>query len=107
MATKSSFLPRLSLSRNDSPLLPYHNSQKPLRSKRSEYDLDDLSPRAEDSLLGAERGREPEVQAEERTRAPSMDMNDNFGPRPSSKPKQRVLFAGPPPPIAKSVLLYR
>jgi len=107
MATRSSFLPRLSFSRNDSSLLPFHNSQKPLRAKKSEYDLDELSPRAEDSLLAPERGRLPQLGDVGRARSPSTDTEDHFAPRPSSKPRQRVLFAGPPPPIAKSTLLYR
>ncbi|KAK9770378.1 hypothetical protein SCAR479_12947 [Seiridium cardinale] len=47
MASKSSFLPRLSLGGNGSPTLPMHNR----RNKSNDYDLSELSPRPSSPLL--------------------------------------------------------
>jgi len=107
MNTQSSFLPRLSLSRGTAPLLPLHHGAPRIRKKPSEYDLDELSPREEDASV-------LESDLEERThrisysnRAPSsvpdhqVDMEDN------DRYRAKVLFAGPPPPIATSKLLYK
>ncbi|KAK0625514.1 hypothetical protein B0T17DRAFT_461663, partial [Bombardia bombarda] len=102
MAAKSSFLPRLSLSRGDAPILPFHNPTKaPIRRKPSEYNMSDLSPRSEEALLvSPSSGR--------RSPSPSAGFSDKASTAGSaSKTKPRVLFTGPPPPIAASRLLYR
>ncbi|OIW28143.1 hypothetical protein CONLIGDRAFT_619866 [Coniochaeta ligniaria NRRL 30616] len=104
MTSKSSFLPRLSLSRGDAPVLPFHNpSSPPLRQKPSEYDLSELSPRPDDALLPSSPS-----QSYRRSSSPSARYSDHASSAGSeSKPKSRILFAGPPPPIATSALLYR
>ncbi len=116
MAAKSSFIPRLSFSRGDPLLFPLrHRQQHPLRSKPSEYDLADLSPRPEDALLSPESEQESAnsvfISGPPRTlrmQSPPADLGDGDSTSGStSKMKPRVLFAGPPPPIAKSTLLYR
>jgi hypothetical protein len=53
-AQEAAFLPRLSFSRTDMPVLPFHNpSSPPLRQHPSEYDLSELSPRPADALLSS------------------------------------------------------
>ncbi|KAK4107743.1 hypothetical protein N656DRAFT_719453 [Canariomyces notabilis] len=112
MAARSPFLPRLSLPRGDAPLLPLYNTTNPsIRKKPSEYDLTELSPRFDDghtapepmnSLKPARFGR--------RSPSPPARFSDeasNAGSASKSRPNTRVLFAGPPPPIATSRLLYR
>lgn len=111
MTAKSSFLPRLSFSRGDSPVLPFHNtSRSSLRNKRSEYDLADLSPRAEEALLSPEADRTESRDPFERRRPSSTSAGNSEGSSKAgstSKMKHdRVMFAGPPPPIATSKLLY-
>ncbi|KUI55770.1 hypothetical protein VP1G_03192 [Cytospora mali] len=120
MASKSSFLPRLSLSRTDnSSVLPLHNSNTrypPLRSKHSEYDLDDLSPRAEDALISSEF-HDPNSQTtmSYSNRKPTgilnrRPSNSSAGSKHTKIRKERsdgVMFAGPPPPIAMSRVFYR
>lgn len=125
MTTKSSFLPRLSLSRNDnSSVLPFHNTTSRysnLRSKPSEYDLDDLSPHPDDGLLSPDFNtpNSPPLPASVKpsNRKPTGALNR----RPSNsssggstskirrftQPHEPVLFAGPPPPIAVSRVFYR
>ncbi|KAK3385723.1 hypothetical protein B0H63DRAFT_187138 [Podospora didyma] len=110
MSAKSSFLPRLSFSRGDASVLPFHNQpSSPIRKKPSEYDLSDLSPRPENALLGgmSQHGQRNSSPGN-RALSPSSDFVDNSSNTGSaSKGKSRVLFAGPPPPIASSHLLYR
>ncbi|OAA62786.1 hypothetical protein SPI_04326 [Niveomyces insectorum RCEF 264] len=138
MASNSSFLGRFSLGRNDassSSILPLHtNTRQGLRHKPSAYDLDELSPRPEDSLLlthdspasfradtapsaamptassppFSSRFFSPNRASASRT-SPSRDDHAR-SPPPSPAPngtKPRVLFSGPPPPIATSTLMYR
>jgi len=112
MSSKSSFLPRISFSRAESPSLPFYNRpNQPLRNKRSEYDLDDLSPRPDDGLLAQDPDPDPEPihrsSFASRMQSPPSDFSDRNSARGSPSQKHRVLFAGPPPPIAKSILLYR
>ena len=124
MASRSSFLPRLSLSRPDnSSVLPLHNSSSrynpPLRDSHSEYDLDDLSPRAEDNLLSSDF-HDPNSQTTRTTmpdsrykptgalnRRPSDSSAGSKGSKIRKERAGRVMFAGPPPPIAMSRVFYR
>jgi pyruvate kinase len=111
MSAKPSFFPRLGLPGN-APILPLHNrTSPPIRKKPSEYDMSDLSPRPADALLSTElaNGREA-TYSPRRSPSPTIRYSDrasNAGSASKSKPKQRVLFAGPPPPIAASQMLYR
>lgn len=121
MATKSSFLPRLSLSRSDnSSVLPFQNSTSrypPLRNQPSEYDLDELSPQAErDGLLPHEfDGPAPSSLSSNRKPTGALNRrpsNSSSGGSTDAKIRKergpgRVMFAGPPPPIAMSRVLYR
>lgn len=135
MATKSPFLHRLSLSRsrNDNPsLLPLHNNNSrysSLRNQPSEYDLDDLSPRADEGVISQDlhdpspspRGRtNPSTIAKSsHNRKPTGALNrrpsnSSFAGSPSKTrndqyhhDSDRVIFSGPPPPIAVSRYLYR
>ncbi|KAK3689448.1 hypothetical protein B0T22DRAFT_427751 [Podospora appendiculata] len=113
MAAKSFHLPRLSFSRGgDAPILPFHNpASPPVHRKTSEYDMSDLSPRPEESLLSPSPPRthkaySPGHRSSSPPSAPySDDASSTAGSASKSKP--RVLFAGPPPPIAVSRMLYR
>lgn len=121
MTTKSPFLPRLSHSRNDnSSILPLHNSRySSLRNQPSEYDLDELSPRAESDLLSASFHEPNPSPPTSTTRASnSRKPTGAVNRRPSNSSSsgstsktrhhnERVLFSGPPPPIAASRVLYR
>lgn len=117
MSGKSSFLPRLSLSRNDGPGLPFHNPKQspPIRKKASEYDLSELSPRPsarpEDGLLSPETWRNRKSSSERRSSSPSTSAlssrTSNAGSVSKTRPPNRILFNGPPPPIAASRMLYR
>ncbi|KAK4464355.1 hypothetical protein QBC42DRAFT_263578 [Cladorrhinum samala] len=117
MSGKSSFLPRLSLSRNDGPGLPFHNPKRspPIRKKTSEYDLSELSPRPsprpEDELLSPETWRNRKASSERRSSSPSTSAlssrTSNAGSFSKTKPPSRILFNGPPPPIAASRMIYR
>lgn len=121
MASKSSFLPRLSLSRTDnSSVLPFHNSTSrypALRNQHSEYDLDELSPHAErDGLLPHEfDGPAPSSMSSNRKPTGALNRrpsNSSSGGSTDAKIRKergpgRVMFAGPPPPIAMSRVLYR
>lgn len=127
----SSFLSRFSLSRDDSPVLPLHT--KPLRHKPSEYDLEELSPRPSQSVLFSASDADPPAFFPESppTKAgpssvsfayqdayrdqPSSSRSSSRQPRdydydqdrPASQTRQPVLFSGPPPPIATSMLMFR
>ncbi|KAI3390893.1 hypothetical protein diail_8438 [Diaporthe ilicicola] len=121
MTSKSSFLPRLSLSRPDnSSILPFHNSTSrypPLRNQHSEYDLDELSPQAEqDGLLSpAFDGPAPNSLSSNRKPTGALNRrpsNSSSGGSTDAKIRRerdpgRIMFAGPPPPIAMSRVLYR
>ncbi|KAK4236670.1 hypothetical protein C8A03DRAFT_16721 [Achaetomium macrosporum] len=111
MPAASSFLPRLGLSRGDGPILPLHRTSPPIRRKSSEYDLSELSPRPHDGLLSSDptNSRRMPVSSR-RSSSPSArysDRESNPSSASKSKPTQRILFAGPPPPIATSQILYR
>ncbi|KAM7207936.1 hypothetical protein V8F20_001730 [Naviculisporaceae sp. PSN 640] len=109
MSSKSSFLPRLTLSRGDGPILPFHNQSTPsIRKKPSEYDLSDLSPRPEDQLLAPDPRKSLSSFYDPRSPSPNAPFSDDASmPGSMSKTKPRPLFAGPPPPIATSRVLYR
>ncbi|WYZ43788.1 hypothetical protein EsH8_VII_000224 [Colletotrichum jinshuiense] len=99
-----SFLDRLSLSRNKSPILPLHSPRA--RRAANDYDLDDLSPRPDEALLLASP-QTPTRMSKMRSPSPEDPWDDGpLSPEGSvSKLKPKALFAGPPPPIAASVLL--
>ncbi|KAH6615761.1 hypothetical protein B0J18DRAFT_438159 [Chaetomium sp. MPI-SDFR-AT-0129] len=102
--SKSSYLPRLGFSRGDDHILPlHHRTSPPIRKKPSEYALTDLSPQPDETTAPSARNshkRNPSPSARYRP-GPGSDLGQH-------KPKtQRVLFAGPPPPIASSQMLYR
>ncbi|KJR82402.1 uncharacterized protein SPSK_03110 [Sporothrix schenckii 1099-18] len=127
----SSFLSRFSLSRDDSPVLPLHT--KSLRHKPSEYDLEQLSPRPSQSVLFSASDPEPpdffpkSPPAKSGPSSVAFAYRDAYRDQPSSsrassrRPRdydyaedrtasqatQPPLFAGPPPPIATSVLMFR
>ncbi|KAB5578153.1 hypothetical protein GE09DRAFT_542041 [Coniochaeta sp. 2T2.1] len=113
MTSKSTFLPRLSLSRKDEHVLPFHNpSSPPLRRQLSEYDMSDLSPRPESvGLLSSDPSR-PSYRSPSGRRSPSSsarysDHASSAGSDSKTKTASRFLFTGPPPPIAVSTHLYR
>lgn len=121
MASKSSFLPRISFPRPDnSSVLPFHNSTSrypPLRNKHSEYDLDELSPQAERDVLlpNAFDGSAQSTKSSNRKPTGALNRrpsNSSSGGSTEAKIRKervpgRVMFAGPPPPIAMSRVLYR
>ncbi|CRK32524.1 hypothetical protein BN1708_005784 [Verticillium longisporum] len=101
--SKSSFLDRLSSPRGSAPLLPFHEK----RRRSDDYDLDNLSPRPDDSILSedpyAAKGRLS-------LRSPSPADPDPWNERASStgsssKLKPHHAFDGPPPPIAASIVI--
>ncbi|OHF04652.1 hypothetical protein CORC01_00123 [Colletotrichum orchidophilum] len=104
MASSSpSFLDRVSPTRQKPPILPLYTS----RPKPSDdYDLDDLSPRPDVSLL-SESPPLPIMMSTARSPSPLDPWDDDpFGPADTfSKLKPKTMFAGPPPPITASVVL--
>ncbi|KAF5618540.1 cellular myosin heavy chain type a [Fusarium sp. NRRL 52700] len=89
----------------------------PLRSppirEASEYDLDELEPRSEDPLFDQEPPRprlrktaqQTSTTSIRRSSSPaSWDSKHRYENSPSRR-KSKVIFAGPPPPIASSVLI--
>ncbi|KAL2024941.1 hypothetical protein VTK56DRAFT_3640 [Thermocarpiscus australiensis] len=111
MFAKSSLFPRLQLPSGDGPILPLHNPKSPVRKKPSEYDLSELSPRPDDQLLAPEtmnsRKRPPYGSRSPSPSTGFSDRSSNPGSASKSKSNARILFAGPPPPIATSRVLYR
>lgn len=122
MGSKS-YLPQLSLSRNDKPsILPLHKASR-FHTEPSEYDLDELSPRADDNLLPSDfydRDSPTHPEFDSTSRPSNRKPTGAFNRRPSnassagSASKVRahdreppLLFHGPPPPIAVSRVLYR
>ncbi|PKS09864.1 hypothetical protein jhhlp_004487 [Lomentospora prolificans] len=97
------FFERFSLSRKG-PVSLHHDSRR-VRSP-SEYNLDELEPRPTDGLLATEppeltQRRRPRRSSPENATEPSLgDADTEESPKPA-----RSLFAGPPPPIARSTLL--
>lgn len=121
--TSKAFLPRLSLSRADEPsILPLHKSSR-LRTQPSEYDLDDLSPRADATLLSSDfYDRDSPTHPDFDTafkpshrkptgalnRRPSNDSSAGSTTKTSAHEREPpLLFHGPPPPIAVSRVFYR
>ncbi|KAM0282804.1 hypothetical protein ACHAQH_002808 [Verticillium albo-atrum] len=101
--SKPSFLDRLSSPRGSAPLLPFHEK----RRRSNDYDLDELPPRPDDSVLSedpyAAKGRFS-------MRSPSPVDPDPWNERrsstgSSSKFKPQHAFDGPPPPIAASIVI--
>lgn len=107
MASSSpTFLDRLSSRKG--PLLPLHGST---RWDGSNYDLDELEPRPTDGLLASHppeliHRRKPRRGSGGRIPESSISDADNEGP-PLHQTSSSVLFDGPPPPIARSVLLSK
>ncbi|KAK2055165.1 hypothetical protein LY76DRAFT_578654 [Colletotrichum caudatum] len=97
------FLDRLSPTRQKSPILPLYTS----RARRFEdYHLDDLPPRPDEGLL-SESPRSPITMSRRRSSSPAGPWDDHTlsSAGSVSKMKPKAMFAGPPPPIAASVLL--
>ncbi|KAK4096380.1 hypothetical protein N658DRAFT_554617 [Parathielavia hyrcaniae] len=110
MSVNSSYLPRLGFSRGDDPILPlHHRTSPPIRKKPSEYDLAELSPQPDDDLASKPMNGRGAPRSPRQSPSPSARYSDRASTAGSSKskPKQRGLFAGPPPPIAVSQVLYR
>ncbi|EFX05903.1 hypothetical protein CMQ_3972 [Grosmannia clavigera kw1407] len=125
MASRPSLFSRFSYSGEKLPVPPRHSqiSRRPIQHKPSEYDLDQLSPNPRKHIFNS--GSEPAFSAESASVAshsiamrrqqsssprasPSWKEEPSWAPpSPVTRPKQRALFAGPPPPIASSVLLHR
>ncbi|KAF5025846.1 hypothetical protein F66182_2068 [Fusarium sp. NRRL 66182] len=103
-----SILDRLSSSRQRLPSLPLRSP--PVRAV-SEYDLDELEPRTQDPLFDQEPPRprlrktaQPTSTAStRRSSSPaSFDSKHRYSP---SRTRSKPIFAGPPPPIASSILI--
>lgn len=112
MSSKSAFLPRNPLQRDNNPVLPFHNpTTASVRKKPSEYDLSELSPRPDDASPYPQRLPSSSLMSEYRTStAPSAAYSDrsrSMSGSPCKTRASRVMFAGPPPPIAASRILYR
>ncbi|KAL2151224.1 hypothetical protein VTH82DRAFT_6322 [Thermothelomyces myriococcoides] len=111
MTSKSSYLPRLGFSRGDGPILPLHNrTSPPVRKKHSEYSLSELSPRPDDGLLSTSPENDHNIATPSRRgSSPSARHYDWATDKSSSKTGLETppLFAGPPPPIATSQMIYR
>ncbi|CAK7240041.1 MAG: hypothetical protein STHCBS139747_001476 [Sporothrix thermara] len=129
----SSFLSRFSLSRDNAPMLPLHS--KPQRHETSNYDLEELSPKPSHSVLFSASDDDPPDFFPESPPAkagpssisfaypnayrdqPSASRSSSRQPRdysydydydrPPRQVQQPILFAGPPPPIAQSMFMYR
>jgi hypothetical protein len=107
MAAKSpTFFERLTFSRSDSPILPFHTKDT---RRSTDYDLDELEPRPEDRLISPDL-HPVRMNRTARSRSPSVP---EYGAEPPNSVfhalnhKHKVLFAGPPPPIAASIVLPR
>ncbi|KAK3313054.1 hypothetical protein B0H66DRAFT_484852 [Apodospora peruviana] len=110
MARNSSFFPRLSFARGDAPVLPFHDATSPpIRKKPNEYDLSDLSPRPEHGLLSSELQRNRKSSFGHRSSSPTTPFSDRDSTSGSASKlrHEHVLFAGPPPPIVASRIIYR
>lgn len=126
MTMKPPFLPRLSFSRGDnSSVLPFHNNSSrysALRHQPSEYDLDDLSLRPDDTFISSDfhdpNSPLPQTTRSVSNRKPTGALNrrpsNSSSGGSSSKARrfapshpERLVFSGPPPPIAVSRVLYR
>ncbi|KAK1830104.1 hypothetical protein QBC39DRAFT_392097 [Podospora conica] len=109
MSSKSAFLPRISLQRDSSSVLPLHNNPttSSVRKKPSEYDLSDLSPRPHDASPYTQHLPNTNPSSEYRTSTAYSDRSRSMSGSPSKTRSSRVMFAGPPPPIAASRILYR
>ena len=100
---KSTFLPRLSLARGETPILPVHEPTGPA------IQLSDLPPHPDDAFLSPDLPRPRRwSSSDRRSNSTSGAYSDNISTTGSaSKLKPRALFSGPPPPIAASRVLYR
>ncbi|KAF7533558.1 hypothetical protein G7Z17_g13493 [Cylindrodendrum hubeiense] len=108
--TSQSLLDRISTTRNRLPILPLHN-----RATRppSEYPLDELEPRPDETIADLEpprpRLRRPAAQAAS-TRLPSPPASWDRkmrSPGSPSRTRQKPIFSQPPPPIASSTLISK
>lgn len=100
------FLDRLSLS-HQGPLLPLRSSRM---REESGYDLDELEPRPTDGLLTSQPQELVQRRKPRRSwgsRIPESPLAE--GDNEDSYPRQprSILFAGPPPPIARSAFLVK
>ncbi|KAH7324381.1 Atg28p-like protein [Stachybotrys elegans] len=113
MASPVSLLDRLGSPRASLHMLPFRPSSGP---SDNEYPLDELDPRPEDALLEEHepraRLRKANATATPRQQSPAS-WNDGISSAgsssklPSHKMKSKPMFAGPPPPISKSMVMSR
>ncbi|KAL6401726.1 hypothetical protein AUP68_15605 [Ilyonectria robusta] len=109
--TSQSLLDRISNSRHHLPILPLHN-----RSNRppSEYPLDELEPRPDETMTAdleppRPRFRRPAAQGDS-TRLPSPPASWDTkmrSPGSPSRTRPKPIFSQPPPPITSSILLSK
>ncbi|KAI5458217.1 hypothetical protein BGZ63DRAFT_60230 [Mariannaea sp. PMI_226] len=104
--TSPSFLDRISSSRNRLPILPiYSSTARP----PSEYPLDELQPRPDETLNDFQpshaRGRGSGSAQPSPRRRPSP--TSSIDKKMAATGRSRVIFAGPPPPIASSALINK
>lgn len=105
--SSASFFDRFTSPRNRSPILPLHSP--PPRSS-SEYNLDELDPSPDDALLREDVPQTRMSRAAPTGGARQPPSPESWKDRASSvgsvsKLKPRPMFAGPPPPIAASMVL--
>ncbi|KAH7140089.1 hypothetical protein B0J13DRAFT_447090 [Dactylonectria estremocensis] len=108
--TSQSFFDLMSTSRNRLPILPLHNySNRP----PSEYPLDELEPRPDETMADLEhprpRLRRPAAQdTSTRLSSPPVSPDSkNRSPGSPSRIRPKPIFSQPPPPIASSMLLSK
>lgn len=109
--TSQSLLDRISNSRHHLPILPLHN-----RSNRppSEYPLDELEPRPDETMTAdleppRPRLRRPAAQGDS-TRLPSPPASWDTkmrSPGSPSRTRPKPIFSQPPPPITSSILISK
>ncbi|KAH7166294.1 hypothetical protein EDB81DRAFT_282975 [Dactylonectria macrodidyma] len=108
--TSQSFFDLLSTSRSRLPILPQHNySARP----PSEYPLDELEPRPDETMADLEsprpRLRRPAAQGTSTRRpSPPTSLDSRLrSPGSPSRIRPKPIFSQPPPPIASSTLISK
>ena len=106
------FFDRITSPKVSSPILPLHSPRK----KPSEYSLSELDPQPEnpffDQDIPQERMRKTSNESRRRAASPesvSWSWNEqdtsSVGSQSKKKRDPRTMFAGPPPPIASSIMM--
>lgn len=99
--TSPSLLDRISSPRNRLPILPLHaSSARP----PSEYPLDELDPRPDDTLTDL-RSPRPRLQRPTQRSPRRLSPASSIERKMAATGHPRVLFSGPPPPIASSAVI--